>query len=172
MATVCSECGVVEPRAPPAVTDVLSRCVCSLSDDVRRCCRPPAQAFRFQVECVPRPVTRPRHIAALYIQALYNLSLALAAASTSPLPHFTMSPVQSSLVPPVSPAGPQGKRTPSEDGDERKSRTLILCFDGTASQYDGDVRMTSITVYFQLTVSLVEHQRRQALLPLAEGRRQ
>ncbi|EIW59114.1 uncharacterized protein TRAVEDRAFT_28448 [Trametes versicolor FP-101664 SS1] len=45
---------------------------------------------------------------------------------------------QSSLVPPVSSAGPQGKSAPSEDGDERKSRTLILCFDGTASQYDGD----------------------------------
>lgn len=85
-----------------------------------------------------------------------------------------MSPVQSSLDPPVSPAGPQGKSAPSEDGDERKPRTLILCFDGTASQYDGDVCiMTSITVYIQLTVSVVtEHQRRQILLPLAEGRRQ
>ena len=48
-----------------------------------------------------------------------------------------------------------------------KGRTLVLCFDGTSNQYDGDVgtHLSYTTAIYQ---ALVEHQRRQVLLALEE----
>lgn len=47
-----------------------------------------------------------------------------------------------STIPPPQPEAPLAPNTsqPKMSTDDRKPRTLVLCFDGTANQFDGDVR--------------------------------
>ena len=52
-----------------------------------------------------------------------------------------------------------------------KARTLVLCFDGTANQFDGEVRFVASTrPVCLLTPIAVEHEYRQVLRPPQEGR--
>lgn len=71
--------------------------------------------------------------------------------------------------PPSSPQNPIKMSTDSASG--LRSRTLILCFDGTASQYDGEVSICYSSQAFLSLYSYVgiEHKRRQVLLTLKEG---
>lgn len=62
----------------------------------------------------------------------------------------------------VAPPAPKATMSP------QKGRNLILCFDGTSNQFDGDVSPLTRLLHTR-THRLAEHKRRQVLLFAQEG---
>lgn len=58
--------------------------------------------------------------------------------------------------------------TDSTTAQTLKTRTLVLCFDGTSNQYDGEVCVLLMLPLPWKANDLVEHQCRQVLLAFEE----
>lgn len=83
-----------------------------------------------------------------------------------------LQPAQSSSAVPVSEAQTVPEPPPMKGGDKmHKPRNLILCFDGTANQFDGDVSIfVTLDIHAMLTTlrRYAEHERRQIIFAAQE----
>ena len=79
-----------------------------------------------------------------------------------------------SSVKPTTPAPPSTTPhppNPKMPTKQKPARTLVLCFDGTANQYDGDVRpyAISITLVVDPNDPGTEHECCRVIQPLGQG---